>query len=796
MPFLPNKKEMKKLYFILMMDFPVQDRVFPAGTLTAIAEPDYLKEIEGDPLPGRKLKFRLVDAEVSLELEASILQPLSEEQAGLLQAVSPSAKRLHLYLEKEALRAALQLCLNDPVTVEYDSEALPGIVRYIGSIVDNHVLSATFFGIELQVDANVDGLNNGSFGEKRYFQCKENRGIFVPFNKVKLRWSSADIGQTALTGSTNPTDAERCCPVVPGDHVVIYMEEEIKEGTVVGISDGGSTVLVNFTLDPSKGDGKITTQKIPLESIIKREMLQPPRNIQRCVSRESQLAVDGAETGQSPKNQALVNGGSPPRHYLGVKSTVQINMDNGPPVTGVIQWMGQLPGLSGQRAGIELDVDKGLTDGTWRGRRYFDCAPNRGLFAHLASCQPDARFQSLAITREDCQDPDRTAGSRESCVVSEVVPPPRNEDAVRILQGRMRGIQGHCNSCYMDSALFSLFSCTMVLDSMLYKTTFHHNAHIQQILREEIVNPLRRDGFVDCKKVMNLRQELTQGGFCAGFTTEEKDPEEFLNVIMQQVLGLEPLLKLKSQGLKDQECYCHQIFIDEDDELLVPTVQQLVEHSFHCSHLKLTEVPSCFIIQMPRFGKSYKMFEKIIPSLELDITDLLSDSPRECCLCGDLATQECEECFRDKLFSKTGLKQYCDMCWHQVHAHVSRRRHKATPLQCPAEYEWSRRTQVPRERMQLFAVLCIETSHYVSFIKYGPEDDHWMFFDSMADRHGGESGYNIPTVTACPEVGLYVNTPPAQLAKQSPRDMAGVAKRQFCDAYMYLYQNPRMAVYK
>jgi len=29
---------------------------------------------------------------------------------------------------------------------------------------------------------------------------------------------------------------------------------------------------------------------------------------------------------------------------------------------------------------------------------------------------------------------------------------------------------------------------------------------------------------------------------------------------------------------------------------------------------------------MPRFGKEYKMFSKIIPSLELDVTDLLLDS--------------------------------------------------------------------------------------------------------------------------------------------------------------------------
>lgn len=36
------------------------------------------------------------------------------------------------------------------------------------------------------------------------------------------------------------------------------------------------------------------------------------------------------------------------------------------------------------------------------------------------------------------------------------------------------------------------------------------------------------------------------------------------------------------------------------------------------------QVPSCLILQMPRFGKKFKMFEKIVPSLELDITDLLS----------------------------------------------------------------------------------------------------------------------------------------------------------------------------
>lgn len=45
--------------------------------------------------------------------------------------------------------------------------------------------------------------------------------------------------------------------------------------------------------------------------------------------------------------------------------------------------------------------------------------------------------------------------------------------------------------------------------------------------------------------------------------------------------------------------------------------------------------------------------------------------------------------------------------------------------------------QIRREKMELFAVICIQTSHYVSFVKTGKGNDaKWIFFDSMADRMG------------------------------------------------------------
>lgn len=61
---------------------------------------------------------------------------------------------------------------------------------------------------------------------------------------------------------------------------------------------------------------------------------------------------------------------------------------------------------------------------------------------------------------------------------------------------------------------------------------------------------------------------------------------------------------------------------------------------------------------------------------------------------------------------------------------------------------------------------------------------------------GEEEGYNVPKVSPCPEVGQYLHMPLAQLANQIPRDMEGVAKRLFCDGYMYLYQSRSMSLYR
>lgn len=136
-------------------------------------------------------------------------------------------------------------------------------------------------------------------------------------------------------------------------------------------------------------------------------------------------------------------------------------------------------------------------------------------------------------------------------------------------------------------------------------------------------------------------------------------------------------------------------------------------------------------------------------------------APRECFICGNLAEHECLQCLPDCKMQPGRIKQYCDVCNTQVsltdpftsqtsrspnvrnspafllfkvHSHPSRRGHRPRPLKVAEDA--ARDYPLPRHKMQLFAVLCIKTSHYVSFVKYGPNPHSWLFFDCMADRCG------------------------------------------------------------
>ena len=337
---------------------------------------------------------------------------------------------------------------------------------------------------------------------------------------------------------------------------------------------------------------------------------------------------------------------------------------------GVIKWIGRYPKSQlfvkeshkakeelekeTMIAGIELEDEiEGGLNGWYHGSQLFDCADGRGVFLPFTHFQPDRRFEasiSQFPTSNGATNDTNHDNASSSLTSFPSAPPcfdnlneeeqldfggiecptvPGFEQPIQdycSLLGRNRGIQGHQNSCYLDATLFAMFSFTSIFDCMLYRPPniddIPEYGAVQTVLREEIVNPLRKHQFVRADKVMKLRKLLDNLTSVKGLMSEEKDPEELLNSLLSQTLKASPFLEISS----GQSAYLYQLFVERDmSRTTHPTVQELFEKSFLTSEIKLKQVPPVLILQMPRYGRQFKVFERILPSQLLDVTDVIED---------------------------------------------------------------------------------------------------------------------------------------------------------------------------
>ena len=110
----------------------------------------------------------------------------------------------------------------------------------------------------------------------------------------------------------------------------------------------------------------------------------------------------------------------------------------------------------------------------------------------------------------------------------------------------------------------------------------------------------------------------------------------------------------------------------------------------------LLQQPLRLLLQLPRYGKQFKSFRGVIPSLELNIEPV------------------CDGYGKDHIWLLYIVSSFS----------------------CVVE-AGSRDVGNDVGRLQLLSVICIETSHYVCFTKPGGSGaDEWVFFDSMAERPG------------------------------------------------------------
>ncbi|XP_035738769.1 ubiquitin carboxyl-terminal hydrolase CYLD-like isoform X1 [Vespa mandarinia] len=697
------------------------------------------------------------------------LIPVSQEIWRFLLAVSVPQERVRLANNKSLCGILENLSVNDKVWYHSNHKVNDhkelAIIKYIGPVPK--LGQGFYFGLDIP---DSQELSKTSMLCSEYFESAHSNRTFATLNKISLY--KVDV--------PNRNTEQILIPKPITQNVSTNLSDKKKFTLDPNLLD----VLETFSPDSSKNNNNnCNSTSLPDEYHYAMRSLIPQNTNNKSGNMSEE---NGNKNCRRDKSSDLIVGSN-------VKVLLGSDLRH-----GTLRWIGTRPDTSKLMAAVELDEGHPSgTDGTYKEIRYFQCQPYRAVFTDIEQCFP---YES-GVVRVDDRYPSMNTnnfGNMEN-VITGMVRPISVKGNLESICGKFRGIQGHHNSCYLDATLFSMFAFTSVFDNLLFRPPNEKDCHeyeeVQKVLREEIVNPLRKNIFVSADRVMKLRTLLEKLSSVSGLTSEEKDPEEFLTSLVAQILNAEPFLKLSS----GQDAYHYQLFVEKDDHLSLPTVQQLLEQSFFTSNIRLKEVPSCLIIQMPRFGKSFKMYQKIQPTLLLDVTDIIEDSPRQCTVCGKLAEFECKECYGE---CGEGLESiaFCVECLKTVHRHEHRTNHEPKKLSVPVEFAiLQEHCPVPRLYLELSAVVCIETSHYVSFVKCGSGSEApWCFFDSMADRKGEQDGYNIPEMVPCPDFPYWLSEEGGNYLMKltDDRNLPEYAKRLLCDAYMCMYQSPDVMMYK
>eukprot|EP00116_Pleurobrachia_bachei_P019322 sb/3479584/ len=318
---------------------------------------------------------------------------------------------------------------------------------------------------------------------------------------------------------------------------------------------------------------------------------------------------------------------------------------------GVIRWIGSLPSRRYTCAGLELEDDLSPpgNDGIYDGVRYFTCPPFRALFCYLHDCSRDRRFEEVPAlpSRSSLEEVRYNFGPVESGRIEGKVDPPKSISANYI--GRMRGIQGNRNSCYLDATLYAMFAFDSTMDYMLSSPLDTElRRDIQVRMREEVVNPLREGGFVGREHMRQLRDLLGRAGSLEGLQDEEKEPEELLSMLFTEIFCIKPLLSFRPttaprrDGNSNEISHVNlcQILLDRDpnSNTTMPNTQDLLTRYFVTNNLYFHSQPDLLLLQGERESYSLSASPRgrnipgsfswfLVPERTLSYTTLCSPAP-------------------------------------------------------------------------------------------------------------------------------------------------------------------------
>ncbi|CAL2036908.1 unnamed protein product [Caenorhabditis brenneri] len=606
-----------------------------------------------------------------------------------------------------------------------------GTIKFIGFLKGHKTLYA---GVEFR---NNIGAGTGVFNKEQLFHAKEGHAGFVELNTLESPSSASSNTSTSSIQHRRRLSSSRSQQQMPA-----------ASGTSISV--------------PVNGRQNINGKQASIESL---SDPPPPPYAPPSPPRASSAAASH----QHPPPL-------PPKPIAHVEDYLIESYDIGSHVvvshlgaqrSGVVRWLGNEMDEQGDRivrsAIVQIDED---VPPAWRRSNHaasYGGSPVSGgvlvpvqALRHNRAGSSSNGFSSIPSSNYPISQASTMSrrteefGSMDSGVEKQKCGPAKD---LQQLVGRQKGIQGYCNSCYLDATLYAMFVQSTCFDFLLEKTTkgSEKATQFQKILAHEIVFPLRKVHYVRADHVMKLRKLLAElMPHVTGLTNEEKDPEEILGFIFSEVLHAEPFIKLIGQNHAKDSQYLVPIVVD-DWQGGAATSQHLLERHMRSAQVTFAKVPPVLIMQLPRYGQQ-KVFDKILPLETIDITPFVAGSVPACANCGACSEVYCPTCFLTRRVFYSEII-YCRKCFHHSHLLPELQDHQFRDLYPPPKP-----VKKPHShKMVLSAVLCIETSHYVAFVR--SNTNQWLFFDSMADREGLSDGFNVPVVRECGNMSDWLSLP-------------------------------------
>ncbi|CAI2348077.1 unnamed protein product [Caenorhabditis sp. 36 PRJEB53466] len=606
--------------------------------------------------------------------------------------------------------------IGDPCIWNNNGIEQKGTIMFIGFLKGHKTLYA---GVEFK---NKIGAGTGVFNKEQLFRARDGHAGFVELSTLE---SPSSAGSNSSTQHRRRLSSSRSqqIPAAAGTSISV---------PVNGRHNGKQASVESLTDPPPP---PYTPPSPPRASSAAAAHQHPPPIPPKPIVHVEDYLIDSFELG----SYVIVS-------HLGAQRT------------GIVKWLGNEMDEQGDRivrsAIVQLDED---VPTAWRRSRdakaYAGSPVNGGVLVPVLALKHNRTASngttstfSASSAYVNSSPPSTMSrrteefGSMDSGVEKQKCGPTKD---VQLLVGRQKGIQGNCNSCYLDATLYAMFAQTTVFDFLLEKSVKGSEKAVlfQKILAQEIVFPLRKVHYVRADHIMKLRRLLAElMPHVTGLTNEEKDPEEILAFIFAEIFNAEPFIKLIGPNQAKDSQFLVPIVVD-DWQGGAATSQHLLERHMRSAQVTFAKPPPVLIMQLPRYGQQ-KVFDKILPLESIDITPFVSGAISPCAKCGACAECFCPTCFLTRRVFFTEIV-FCRNCFQHCHNLPEIQDHSARGLYPPGKPA----KKPHSHKMVLSAVLCIETSHYVAYVRTA--SNQWVFFDSMADREGLSDGFNVPVVREC-----------------------------------------------